>query len=220
MAEERIKNIVEYKKLANIRLKSGFIFKSVRDPSEDVESEIKAYLESQRASFNQRVESTFDLPEGEYTKFEFFWTPQRAKRVAADDDRIEQDKVWFRSQAKISLLYLKLRYLIIFKTEFKFAVTEAGCGGNGAIYSTGGRNFTLEEIYFNKITTVGAYHDEELYNVINPGCSGENKSTFNVTEDGFVIRAGEAFRITASQSFAQELRDARNMINGKISGVN
>ncbi|MER8693162.1 hypothetical protein NKI77_06215 [Mesorhizobium opportunistum] len=108
MAEERIKNIVEYKKLANIRLKSGFIFKSVRDPSEDVESEIKAYLESQRASFNQRVESTFDLPEGEYTKFEFFWTPQRAKRVAADDDRIEQDKVWFRSQAKISLLYLKL----------------------------------------------------------------------------------------------------------------
>lgn len=220
MAEERVTTVVEYDKLTTVRLKSGFIFKRMRDPSEDLESEMKAFFATRRAYFNQQVENTFDIADGQYTKFEFYWTPQRARRVTNDSDRIGSQRVVFRSVADVTLLYLKERSLIIFATEYKFAVTEAGCGGNGTIYVTGGRNFTLEEIYFNKITTVGAYHDEELYNVVNSGCFGGADSKFNVVKDGFTIRAGEAFRILASKAYSQELRDARNMINSKISGAN
>ena len=120
----------------------------------------------------------------------------------------------------MTLLYLKDRSLIIFKTDYLFAITEPGCGNSGMIRCSGGRNFTLEEIYFNKITTVGAYHDEELYNVIKPGCGSGGVESFTITRDGFVIRAGEAFKVLASERFSNELRDARNLINENISKIN
>jgi hypothetical protein len=77
----------------------------------------------------------------------------------------------------------------------------------------------LEEIYFNKITTVGAYHEEDRYNVIDTGCSAKETS-FTRSRDGVIIRAGESFKVLASERFSQELKDARSMINEKISGSN
>ena len=177
-------------------------------------------MHERRPQMNDIVARTFDLPEGEYTKFEFIWTPQRARVVSKPDDNIEKKNVWFRSHADVTLLYLKERSLVLFTTEYRFAITEPGCGGNSPIWYTGGTNYTLEEIYFNKISTVGAYHDEEQYRVYTPGCGGGMESNYTVERDGFIIRAGEAFRIIASKRFASELREARQLINSKISETN
>jgi hypothetical protein len=141
------------------------------------------------------------------------------RKIASDGDMIGSKKVLFRSSADATILFLKERSVIIFKTDFLFAITEPGCGGSGNLYQSGGKNFTLEEIYFNKITTVGAYHEEDRYNVIDTGCSGKEAS-FTISRDGFIIRAGESFKVLASERFSQELKDARSMINEKISGSN
>lgn len=219
MSNSSIQEIVEYDRLGRIRIKSGLIFGKLRDPSEDVESEVRHFLAERREYFNKKVSDTFDLPEGGFTKFEFYWTPQRMRKVTSPGDMIGSKKVSFRSSADVTLLYLKERSVIIFKTEYLFAITEPGCGGTGILFQSGGRNFTLEEIYFNKITTVGAYHEEERYNVVNPGCSGKEVA-FTISRDGFIVRAGESFKVLASERFNQELRDARSMINEKISGTN
>lgn len=213
-------SVILYNKYKEIKIKSGLIFKRQRDPSEDLEAEIRQFLQERRTQMNDIVARTFDLPEGGYTKFEFVWTPQRARVVHNKADNIEKRNVLFRSNADVTLLYLKEKSLVLFSTEYRFAITEPGCGGNSPIWYTGGKNYTLEEIYFNKISTVGAYHDEELYRVYTPGCGGGAETNFTIEKDGFVIRAGEAFRIIASKRFANELRDARQMINSKISENN
>lgn len=220
MANEEITKIINYERLTRIKLKSGLIFSYTRDPSEDLNNEIATFLNSRRSEFNRTVSSAFDLPEGEYTKYEFIWSPKRAQAVSNSGDRISGNDVEFRSSADVTVLYMKSRSLIIFKTDFLFAVTKPGCGGNGQIWVSGGRNYTLEEIYFNKITTVGAYHDEELLNVLKPGCGGGQTTSFTIVRDGFTIRAGESFRVVASERFSNELRDARAEINARISETN
>jgi len=212
--------VIEYSKLRAIRLKSGFIITRRRDPSEDLDAEIRHFCSQQRQRFNSIVASTFELPDDGFTKFEFIWTPKRARIINGGADYIASTKVAFRSEADVTLLYLKDRSLILFNTKYRFAITEPGCGGNGSILYTGGTNFTLEEIYFNKITTVGAYHNEEIYRVVSPGCGGGTETNYTVMKDGFVIRAGESFRIIASEDASDELRDARQLINQKISTSN
>lgn len=88
------------------------------------------------------------------------------------------------------------------------------------LYQTGGKNYELEEIYFNKITTVGAVDDEDTYQVVEEGCGKSGESTFTSEFDGFVIRAGESFKVFASERNLQELKNARKMINEKISETN
>ena len=82
----------------------------------------------------------------------------------------------------------RFKTLIIFQTNYDFAITQPGCGGSGMLYQTGGKNYELEEIYFNKITTVGAVHDEDTYKVVEEGCGKGGESTFTSEFDGFVIK--------------------------------
>lgn len=216
---ERQEKVVTYERIGSIVLKRG-IFRSARDPSVDLEREIVSFLNRQKRQFNQKVANTFDIEDGAYTKYEFFWVPPRSRNVTSENDRIDNAKVAFRSRADVSLIYLKARSLIIFQTGYAFAITQAGCGRKGGIFVSGGRDYELEEIYFNKITTVGARHDEDAYQVLNEGCGRGQVGTFVAERDGFVIRAGESFQIFASQRHNAELKDARSHINSKISDTN
>lgn len=211
--------VITYSKLGKISLKKG-LFGSLRDPSVDLEHEITVFLSNQKHAFNSRVKNTFDLNDGTYTKYEFFWIPPRAQRVSSAHDKIDNAKVAFRSMADVSLVYMKDRSIILFQTSYRFAVTEPGCGRNGVFFVSGGTNFEQEEIYFNKITTVGARHKEETYEVLNEGCGGGKTGTYISERDGFVIRSGEAFHVFASQKHNDELKDARSQINQKISETN
>lgn len=211
--------IINYSKIGKIKLKSG-LFKSSRDPSVDLEREASDFISSQKKIFNEKVSNTFDIESNDFQKFEFFDLDKRASKIDSESDKIDNLKVAFRSSAQVTLLYLKPRSLIIFQTKLEFAITSPGCGGNGQLYYTGGRNYMLEEIYFNKITTVGAQHDETSHQVLNEGCGSGSIATFVEEKDGFVIRAGENFRVFASEKNTQELKAARSMINEKISGTN
>lgn len=212
--------IVNYTQLSKLKLKSGIIFKKLRDPSVDLEREVMNFINSQKSEFNRKVSNNFDIASEEFQKFEFFTVDKRARKVDDSNDLVDGANVGFRAQAQITILYLKPRSLIIFQTNYDFAITEPGCGGNGVLYQSGGRNYELEEIYFNKINTVGAQHYENTYQVLEEGCGKGGVTTFTSEFDGFVIRAGEAFKVFASERDVQELKDARKMINEKISDTN
>lgn len=207
------KSIQEYRKIATVKIKKGFlIFKSLRDPSEEARHEIEHFLRNENARFNSIVSNTFEVPEEGTIKFEFFWMPNRVQLVK------NEEKVRFRTRASVTVLYLKANSLIYFRTEYLFLIRE-GCGSSGDLMYYGGKNYELEEIYFNKITTVGAYHKEELIKVVSQGCNAQ-ETQYNLSEDGFVIRAGENFRVVASENYRSELADARNHINKRISTIN
>lgn len=206
------RSIVEYKKFSNVRVKKGFFFKKFRDPSTEVNQEIMSLIRSEGAEFNKIVSNTFNLPSEGVTKFEFYWIPERVKSTLNDSE------ARFRTKAKVTLIYLKESSLIYFTTEYLFIV-DSGCGSSGRLMYFGGKNYELEEIYFNKITTVGAYHQEEIIQVVSQGCNAE-ETRYTISEDGFVIRAGENFRVVASEKYKSELSEARSLINGKIHGVN
>jgi len=151
---ENHNKVISYAQIGKIQLKKG-IFSSARDPSVDLEREIDSFLTRQKKKFNERVANTFDLGDEAYTKYEFFWISPRAIKISNSNDKIENTPVAFRSDADVTLIYLKERSLILFQTKFLFAITEPGCGGNGTLFESGGTDYELEEIYFNKITTVG-----------------------------------------------------------------
>ncbi|MEQ8446730.1 MAG: hypothetical protein RIB57_12665 [Pelagibacterium sp.] len=204
------KTLEAYKNIGKIRIKKGF-FGGYRDPSEEIFSEVEGYLRGEQSRFTQIVAQTFTLPDAGVTKFEFNWQPERARRTNSPSEP-------FTTRARITNLYLKDSSLIYFSTEYRFHVVQ-GCGSRGTIRAFGGKNYELTEIYFNKIVTVSAYHNEEIIAVVNPGCfAGEAR--FTVSEDGFVIRAGENFQVLANAKHRSELDAARAMINQRISNVN
>ena len=69
-ALETQQKIITYDVMGKIALKKG-LFKSARDPSVDLEREINSYLSRQKQKFNERVSNTFDIVDGEFTKYEF-----------------------------------------------------------------------------------------------------------------------------------------------------
>lgn len=212
--------VKKYEALVKLKLKSGLIFKKLRDPSVDMERESTSFLNAQKSNFNRTVSNNFDIETEEFQKFEFFTVGKRAEKIRNSNDMINGKPVLFRSQASVTILYLKPRSLIIFQTDYDFAITKPGCGGKGMMYQVGGKNYELEEIYFNKITTVGAVHENKQINVVENGCLSSKERPFSYETDGFVIRAGENFKVFASERDTQELKDARKMINEKISETN
>lgn len=206
-----IQNITEYQKFSKIRIKKGLIFRSLIDPSNEVEMEVERFLKKEKKRFNEIVGKTFDLDIAETQKFEFFFVPNRVRAV-------DEENTKFRTKASVTLLYLKKNSLIYFETDYLFAI-NAGCGPHGDLMYFGGKNYELEEIYFNKISTVGAYHNEEIINIISGGCR-TSEARFTASEDGFIVRAGENFKVIASEKYRSELDDARREINKKISQLN
>lgn len=205
------RKIQEYTAIGQVRTSGGFLGKTKRDPSVEVNELINRFIIEERHRHNQLIQETFDLPES-YVKFEFYWIPPRVARVDSDPE------CCFRTKGNVNIICLKERSLIYFKTDYRFEVKE-GCGGKGTVRAFGGKNHSQEEIYFNKISTVGTYHSEETIEIVNPGCSGSTgKYVINV--DGFKIRAGENFEVIANEKFSEELAQARKMINDKISETN
>lgn len=202
-----------YEEIGNVQIKRGMIpFRREKDPTEQMKLLIEDFIKDKRKSFNQMVSNNFELEDGEFTKFEFYWIPEYAEKVYEDIDCA------FRMDCEISAIYLKERSFIYFETKYKFEV-KPGCGNNGTVRAFGGKTHEQEEVYFNKITSVKTYHHEDTYRIINDGCFAKEGMT-TINQDGIVIRAGENFRILAIDKFAHELSDARKMINDKISETN
>ena len=208
-----MKKVYQYVEIGKVQIKNGFLFFSrPKDPTADMVMLIETFIKEQRKKYNQIVSSNFDLEEGEFTKFEFYWLPKNAQKIDGDEDCA------FRMECYINTLYLKDRSFIFFETQYRFDV-KPGCGNSGTIRAFGGKSYEQEEVYFNKITSIKTHHHEETYKIINDGCFA-NEAITTINQDGIIIRAGENFKIVAIDKFAQELQQARKMINEKVSEVN
>ena len=182
------------------------------DPSRQMTDLVTAFVTEQKRKFNATIADTFELKEGEFTKFEFFYIPEKAFVVENNPE------VAFEMPCDVDIIYVKQKSVVYFSTHFAFRV-KPGCFTSGTVRAFGGKDHQLEEIYFAKITSVQASHEENVYKVINDGCFG-TESNITVRRDGFTIRSGENFKIWASANLAQELAQARKMINTRVAEYN
>ncbi|NOR56185.1 MAG: hypothetical protein GQ531_08245 [Sulfurovum sp.] len=214
MGRSRKVKIDEYVELGGVQIAKrllGIIIKKDKDPSADMHMAINDFIAEKKKTFNDMVENNFDLDE-DFTKFEFFWVPEYAEKIDNESDCA------FRMPCYITNLYLKGRSFIYFQTKYRFDV-KPGCWNQGTIRAFGGNKQELEEVYFNKISSVKVNHEEETFHIVGKGCMA-NTITIKSDRDSLLVRAGENFKVYAVQELAKELADARKMINDKVSEVN
>lgn len=207
----KLKKSREYVELDSVTIKSGALFLSrPKDPSDEMSMAIQSFLKKESKKHNNTINSMFEIEEGKYSKYEFFWLPARAQ--------IGSDDVAFKMPCDFTILYAKEKSLIYFNTAYLFNVV-GGCGNKGTIRAFGGKNYELEEIYYSKITSLQASHEEELYTVINDGCFAKEEQ-LNINKDGFKIRSGDNFTVYAADKQSQELAQARKAINSRVAEFN
>lgn len=74
------KKVVNYDSLVKLKLKSGLIFKKLRDPSVDMEREVTSFINAQKSNFNRTVSNNFDIETEEFQKFEFLLSIKEQKK--------------------------------------------------------------------------------------------------------------------------------------------
>jgi hypothetical protein len=215
-----------YELLGKLTSKTGiFGFRKYRDPSSELNILINNFLNERKTKFNQAVADAHDIS-GEYQKFEFFDTDERAEYL--DDSKSETISkgssgklVKFKSEARVGILYVKVKSLIYFYTTFNFVVLEPGCiSSKSEVHYHGGKHYSLEEIYFNKISTVSTQRYEVDKQFLDAGCFKDKITRSPLVSEKIIIRAGDSYPISAHANQASELRDARALINKKVSDVN
>lgn len=223
-----VSTVITYDPVGKIRsLRGIFGFRKYRDLSSDLNIFIKQNLSEKRSKFNEIVANAYDIS-GEFQKFEFIVADEFAEYL--EDDQNERlgtgltgKLVKFRSNAKVQILYVKDKSLIYFETKFTFVVVKPGCfSSQSDILCHGGKHHMLDEIYYNKISTVSTQTIETEKQFLNQRCWGLKNEvvTRPQSEETIIIRAGENFPLSADANQAQELRDARKLINSKIASVN
>lgn len=121
----------------------------------------------------------------------------------------------FGQDFRTTTIYVKPKSMIIFQTEYQARVQKNCLGMTGKLLWAGGKNHTLEEVFFSKVSSVQATHVEAAFNVIKPGCLGGSFVPMKRSEDGFTIRAGENFAISSED--ANELGACRKLLNSKLA---
>lgn len=187
-------------------------FKKVKDPTNSMVQVIESSLIEERREITAIIGKHFNLEDESFTKYEFIWMPSRAQYLGESDDEP------FEMKCKVSILLTKERSLIIAGRTYRYTLAK-GCGPKGKIRLYKSNNYEMEEIYYNKITSVSSHHNEETYKVISDGCNSKEQLIV-MSVDGFKIRAGEVFEILANDKYAGELAEARSFINKKVSDVN
>jgi hypothetical protein len=223
-----VSNVITYEPVGKVRSLSGiFGFRKYRNLSSDLNIFIKNYLAERRSHFNEIVGNAYDIS-GEFQKFDFIVADEFAEYLEDEENEkigtgISSQLVKFRSNAKVQILYVKEKSLIYFETKFTFVVVKPGCfRSQSDILYQGGKHYMLDEIYFNKISTVSTQTIETQKQFLNERCWGlkNEVTTRPQSEETIIIRAGENFPLSADSNQAQELRDARKLINAKIASVN
>ncbi len=229
--ETTVSTVFSYEAFAKIRSKSGiFGFRKYRNLSADLNILIKNFLNDRKSKFNEIVADAYDIS-GDYQKFEFMAPDEFAEYL--EDDQNEKlgtgmtgKLIKYRTNAKVVILYVKEKSLIYFETTYSFVVTKPGCfSSQSEVLFHGGKHYRLDEIYFNKISTVSTQTIESSKQFLNERCWGLKNEVLTrpQSQETIIIRAGENFPVVAEKenpSHAQELRDARKLINERIASVN
>lgn len=210
MAKVKVDEYIELGEVQIAKRLLGIAMKREVDPTQFLIEEAKLFISEQKKNFNSIVENSFDLGD-DFIKFEFHYFPEYA-------DRIDKDDCSHRMKCFITNVYLKEKSLIFFQTEYRFDV-KPGCWNHGTIRVFGGKKYELEEVYFNKISSVKVSTEEEVHEIIGSGCFPKIEP-IKSSKETLLIRAGENYNIYAEEDQSKELKDARRIINDKVALVN
>jgi hypothetical protein len=199
--------VINWNKIGKVRIKK--LFKKT-DPTDEMKILVREYLGIERKKHNQTIANTFELEEGQYTKYEF------CKMSPAYMIENSPDGNLFGMDVKTTLIYAKPQSILFFQTEYDARIKKGCCSNYGAVVVQGGTNYALEEIFYKKITSLQALHQEKPYQVISGGCSSKPAMISGV-EDGFTIRAADNFQVWHDEP--NELHACRKDINTRVQAV-
>ena len=209
MAKEKKERVVSWLPLGDVKLKKFFLFGAL-DPTHEMEILVRDFELKERKKHNQTVINTFDLPEGEFIKYDFNWTTPAIVLTANSSNHL------YKMDSKVTIIYAKKKSLLFFQTNYNYVVKK-GCNPMmGKVLATGGKNYELEEIFYSKIGGLQAIHQEKQYKITS-GCSGNPQSKV-VNTEGFKIRATENYEIWDTNP--NELTACRKEINQRVQDLN
>ena len=200
-----VQTLINWETLGSVRLKKLL---STLDPTDEATLLVNPKIEAEKRKHNETINNTFEVKEGQFTKFEFVSkTPLYKMSANANNHEFGQD-------FKTTTIYVKPKSMIIFQTEYQARVQKNCLGRTGTLLFAGGKNHNLEEVFFSKVSSVQATHVEAMFQVIKGGCFAD-AVPMKRTEDGFTIRAGENFAITSED--ANEINSCRKLLNSKLA---
>ena len=197
--------LINWTPLGKVRIKKMF---GKVDPTAEMQIMVRNFLKEERKKHNQTVASAFEINEGEFAKYEFEWLSPAYKLPDSGDENLLGMKI------TTNIIYAKIQSLLFFSTDYEVQIKK-GCSSSkyGKVCVTGGKKYELEEIFYKKITSLQATHDEDQFVVVGEGCSGKD-AVKTVVKDGFKIRAAENFAVYDNNP--NELQACRKDINERI----
>ena len=206
MADSRVQ-VEKYTKLGTVKIRQ---FINLVDPTDELRIRTREYLDQEkRTKHNAAISNAFELKEGEFTKFEFVKTTP-AYVMAPNPNGYA-----FGMDATATIIYAKPKSVLFFQTEYAMRVKKACNPMNGSVLAAGGTNYTLDEIYFSKISSIQGTHVEKHFEVIR-GCMGKPAPETEVI-DGFKIRSSENFDVLSDDP--NELAQARKLLASKLEAA-
>jgi len=199
--------------IGKITTKKGLFSKRLLDPANELIALAETYCSEQLKLSNETLAETFNLPEA-YQKFEFKDIPQKVKVVLNEDGKVE--KLFF--PLMLSIIYCLEKSFILFNRSYYLHGVLQGCSKTTDIEAEASKSYEMEQVYYNKVTSIKVEHNEGEWDVISPkgcACSGDFLEKYKYEQDGMKIRCGENFDIFSSEE-PKELRDCRQFLMEKI----
>lgn len=203
------KRMIEWTKLGDVKLKK-FLFWGAVDPTDELQIRVRDYMSEEKKKHNQIVANTFDLDEDEFTKYEFMWI---SPAEACEHD---PNNHVFKMDVDASVIYIKPKSFLLFRTEYKIRIKKGCLPMNGTVLAQGGKNYDLEEIFYSKVNSIQATHEERLYHIVK-GCFGGH-APYTEVVDGLKIRTFENFQILDDDP--NELQACRRDLNSRVQEFN
>lgn len=203
--------VQSWQKLGDIQLRK-FLWWGRVDPTDELARRGQEFLMSERKKHNATIHNAFDLEQGSFTKYEFLWNgPAAAQQAAA-----VKEMAVASMELRTSIIYVKEKSFLLFVTNYEMGIGTGCMPNKGTVYVTGGRNYEMEEIFYKKVNSVQATHEEQEFLVYTSGCGGGTAPKVE-TLDGMRIRAYENF--TVYHRDPNELHACRRDLNKRVQEV-
>jgi hypothetical protein len=176
-------------------------------PKPDVEEEVKPFLhdwaESLRTSANELVTSTYPLPPGGFSKYEFWWAPRLHRGLGSQ----------LTKEMEYTVIFAKEKSLLFFRYPALRVRVVPGCTGSATLSVSGTSTYLLDEVYYSGVSSLSNVHEESVFLVPSSGCTG-GFHRLVVYKEGFIIRSAENYPVTHDD--ANEVKACVRALNERM----
>lgn len=196
-------------------------------PNEHVTTMVENFILNEKKKHNAILAESFNLPEGGFTKYEFFSFDEKlqpASGTSSDDHQI----MYQFPKVFTSTIYVLENSVISYDTTYRIQIwKKIGCSlvdsGEASVMVYGGKTYRADQYYYKHIQAVSIKHSEDTYKAVNvsQGCNGQTEEiSVKREQEVMVLRASENFEAYAFKNQASELRECRKLINNKLNALN